>query len=114
MLICTIVTLPPYSFLCALPPTLRNSWAETYTRLSHPGSILITLQFPLNDDRTDGPPYALTKGLYTELLGEEWDEVWGRDVKEEESRGSMERLGAAAPEPFREGRERVAVWRRKG
>lgn len=103
-----------------MPPVLRESWAETYTRLSKPGSILITLQFPLDDPGTSGPPYSLSRQIYTDLLGEKWEEVYGRNVKEEESRaasgpeGREQVKGAGDVNAFREGRERVAVWRRRG
>jgi len=90
-----------------LPPSLRTSWAETYTRLSLPHSFLITLQFPLDDERTDGPPYSLSRSIYQDLLGADWEEVWGRDATEDESVG-----GSGGP-VFRKGRERLAVWKKR-
>jgi hypothetical protein len=95
------------SFLCALPPSLRASWAATYARLSLPGSLLITLQFPLDDVRTNGPPYSLSRSLYRDLLDPEWEEIWSRDAEEDES------VGPFAGSAFRKGRERVAVWKRR-
>ena len=102
--------------MCALPPTLRNSWASTYARLSHPGSTLITLQFPLNDEGETGPPYSLSEKLYEELLGEHWEYVWGREVREDESRAMAGPEGQGVGvdvNRFRKGRERVAIWKRK-
>ena len=107
-----------YTFLCALPPTLRSSWASTYARLARPGSILITLQFPLNDpDLTKGPPFSLSEELYVDLLQNEWEYVWGRGVDEEQSRASNgpegRSQGGVDVNSFRKGRERIAIWKRK-
>lgn len=100
-----------HSFLCALPPTLRQQWATTYTRLSTvtpSPTLLITLQFPLDDDKESGPPYSVGRKddpnkLYQELLGEQWELVYDTAVSKDETR----------EEEYHEGRERLAVWRRK-
>jgi hypothetical protein len=96
------------SFLCALPPILRQDWAAAYTRLSSPSALLITLQFPLDGDRDGGPPYSVSEQLYQELLGDAWERVWGRQVAEDERRQQT-----GSQEPERIGRERIAIWRRK-
>ena len=61
-----------YTFLCALPPSLRQNWAETYARILKPNGALITVVFPLKfqGDRPAGagPPYELTEQLVADLL----------------------------------------------
>jgi hypothetical protein len=103
-----LLTLSIDRFLCALPPQLRTPWAQAYTRLAAPSALLITLQYPIDPDRTWGPPYAVSPELYAVLLGEAWEEVWARDVVREERR---KRYGSDAAEP--EGRERIAIFRRR-
>ncbi|KAJ9121741.1 hypothetical protein QFC22_002362 [Naganishia vaughanmartiniae] len=95
-----------YTFLCALPPSLRPEWAETMTRLAAPTGMLITLQFPLDGpEREGGPPYSLWDELYHDLLDKDWEMVFQRDVKKEESRFNSDR--------FKQGREKIAVWKRR-
>ncbi|CAJ0752235.1 22774_t:CDS:2 [Entrophospora sp. SA101] len=59
-----------YTFLCALPPTLRESWASKMAELISPGGVLIALIFPIwsASDHEGGPPYALNLEIYQELL----------------------------------------------
>ena len=60
-----------YTFLCALPPELRPSWAAMIDRLLHPTrGELAALIFPVvpDADPTDGPPYPMTPELVTELV----------------------------------------------
>lgn len=60
-----------YTFLCALPPELRATWAEMMDRLLHPTQgQLAALIFPVNPDAdpTQGPPYPMTPDLVTELV----------------------------------------------
>lgn len=96
-----------YTFLCAIPPTLRQSWAETYTRLLKPGAILISLVYPIHGDRATGPPYSLSPKLVRDLLGAQtnkpdetsaWKEL--ADIEPKDSK------------PNRIRAERVMVWRR--
>jgi len=65
------------TFLCAIPTTMRESWAESWSDLLQPGGELVTLVFPLaregSPDPADGnvghgPPYALSMKLVTQLL----------------------------------------------
>ncbi|CAG8783435.1 3251_t:CDS:2, partial [Acaulospora colombiana] len=49
-----------YTFLCALPPTLRQEWSKRMSEIISAGGILIALMFPISD-HTDGPPYALSE-----------------------------------------------------
>ncbi|KAL7419971.1 hypothetical protein Q5752_004934 [Cryptotrichosporon argae] len=89
------------TFLCALPPPLRPRWAAQLARLAAPDATLITLQFPL-DGPPGGPPFALSVREYAALLGAEWDEVWAREVRDEERRHGPVKAG-----------ERIAVWKRR-
>lgn len=102
------------SFLCALPPALRPQWAETYTRLSSPTSLLITLQSPLDGDRRGGPPYSVgsrdkPNEVYEQLLGSDWEMCYSRAIRAEEHR----KIGIDAGAQGDEGRERIAIWKRK-
>jgi hypothetical protein len=71
--------------------------------------MLITLQFPMDDARQGGPPYALSSGIYHELLDDHWEQVYEREVTREESRAGPEEA-----DDYRPGRERIALWRRLG
>ena len=57
-----------YTFLCAIPPSLRPKWAARYAELIRPGGVLIALQFPLDGDRAGGPPFSLSPQIYDDLL----------------------------------------------
>ncbi|SJX60042.1 uncharacterized protein SRS1_06413 [Sporisorium reilianum f. sp. reilianum] len=94
-----------YTFLCAIPPSLRSSWAETYTRLLAKDGILIALVFPIHGDRPGGPPFSISPQLVRELLGPRkntdgsaaWKELAELKPKGKETRPDI---------------ERVMVWRR--
>ncbi|ORZ29359.1 S-adenosyl-L-methionine-dependent methyltransferase [Catenaria anguillulae PL171] len=91
-----------YTFLCALPHTMRDDWARRVTELVKPGGTLITLMYPLDDTRPvdDGPPFPQSVARYRELLAGKfgWIEVEMSDCESF---------------PARAGREKVAVWRKK-
>ncbi len=64
-----------YTFLCALPPSLRGEWAKQMAALLRPGGELFCLQFPLGAygdthkvSLQNGPPFILSKQLYHDLL----------------------------------------------
>ena len=59
-----------YTFLCALPPSLRPAWSKRMSQLLSPlGGILICLEFPLKKPPSSGgPPHGLTRELYEQLL----------------------------------------------
>lgn len=100
------------SFLCALPPKLRPQWAETYTRLSSPTTLLITLQWPLDGDRRGGPPYSVgsrdnPNEIYQQLLGHDWEMCYSRAIRDEENREIGYDTSAE------KGRERIAIWKRR-
>ncbi|TGZ78376.1 S-adenosyl-L-methionine-dependent methyltransferase [Ascodesmis nigricans] len=90
-----------YTFLCAMPPTLRPSWAVRMSEIVKPGGHLICLEFPLfKDPATGGPPFGLNEGVYVELLGEKFERV----VRFKPER--THKIG--------EGSDHVSVWKRKG
>ena len=94
-----------YTFLCAIPPSLRSSWAETYTRLLAKDAVLISLVFPIHGDRPGGPPFSLSPELVRELLGSQ---------KNADGSASWQELALLKPkgEETRPDVERVMVWRR--
>lgn len=57
-----------YTFLCALPPELRQKWAQAWARLIKPGGELVTMIFPVDETLEGGPPYAVKPYLYKDLL----------------------------------------------
>ncbi|GAC73216.1 hypothetical protein PANT_9d00001 [Moesziomyces antarcticus T-34] len=89
-----------YTFLCAIPPSLRTAWAETYTRLLAKDAILISLVFPIHGDRPGGPPFSLSPDLVRELLGSQttaqgnpaWQELAELKPKGPETRPDVERI----------------------
>ncbi len=89
-----------YTFLCAIPPSLRTAWAETYTRLLAKDAILISLVYPIQGDRPGGPPFSLSPDLVRELLGSQtnaqgspaWQELAELKPKGPETRPDVERI----------------------
>ncbi|KEF51061.1 uncharacterized protein A1O9_12877 [Exophiala aquamarina CBS 119918] len=64
-----------YTFLCAIPPTMRQAWARQMQELLSPTGILICLEFPLYKDLdVVGPPWGL-KGVYWNLLAKGGDGI---------------------------------------
>jgi len=58
-----------YTFLCALPPSTRPSWAAQMVRLLSPNGRLICLEFPsYKDPKTGGPPFGVREAVYVEHL----------------------------------------------
>jgi SAM-dependent methyltransferase len=91
-----------YTFFCALDPSQRNAWSERMKQLLKPSAILATLLFPFEDPLSDreGPPWPINAGMVRNLLEEAFEPI---EVSE-----------AHATHPGREGRERLALWRRMG
>jgi hypothetical protein len=55
--------------LCALHPSMRPSWAESWRRLLKPGATLVCMVYPVDPSRpNEGPPWPLTPEVYTGLL----------------------------------------------
>ncbi|PVV04538.1 hypothetical protein BB560_000960 [Smittium megazygosporum] len=76
-----------YTFLCALEPSLRESWALQYSKLIKQGGFLITLMFPLKYNNVGPPPYVLSEELYHTLLDPHFELVHiNRNPKKSPSR----------------------------
>lgn len=92
-----------YTFFCAIPPSLRVSWACQMKKLIKPGGHLLTLMFPLGESRDIGPPFGVSLEEYQSLLCDE--------------PGGFERMGepwvSSKSHPNRQGREKGALWRRQ-
>ena len=90
-----------YTFFCALDPAQRNAWAEVMVRLLKPDALLATLLFPFEDpiSNPEGPPWPINTELVRGFLGTRFDEVAVKSVERSH--------------PGREGRERLALWRRR-
>ncbi|GMK58757.1 hypothetical protein CspeluHIS016_0601990 [Cutaneotrichosporon spelunceum] len=94
-----------YTFLCALPPTLRPAWGQRMTELSKhaPTTRLITLQFPLQGNPLPfGPPFSLEESEYRDILGDAWEAIYDEPVP-----ANLKRQNAPP------GNERLVVWKRK-
>jgi SAM-dependent methyltransferase len=90
-----------YTFFCALDPDQRGAWSEAMKRLVNPSGMLATLLFPYEDPISDrqGPPWPINTDLVRSYLDEAFEELEAADV---------ERTHAG-----REGKERLALWRRR-
>ncbi|KAJ3334157.1 hypothetical protein HDU76_008619 [Blyttiomyces sp. JEL0837] len=73
------------TFLCALNPILRPSWGKKMAELVIPGGYLIALMFPLRPADNEGPPFALSVEVYHELLDANFEEVFIRDILQDEN-----------------------------
>lgn len=90
-----------YTFFCALDPQQRRAWAGTMARLVRPSGLLATLLFPFEDPLSgrEGPPWPINTDLVRGLIEVSFEEM---EVTEMEQ-----------THPGREGRERLALWRRR-
>jgi hypothetical protein len=63
-----------YTFLCALSPQMRESWAQKYAQLISHGGEIFTLIFPLHSpsdmsiSTEGGPPFVISFEMVKELL----------------------------------------------
>jgi SAM-dependent methyltransferase len=91
-----------YTFFCALDPDQRGTWASVMKRLVKTEGLLATLLFPFEDPITDreGPPWPINTDLVRGFIEEAFRELEARPVEESH--------------PGREGRERLALWQRRG
>jgi SAM-dependent methyltransferase len=89
-----------YTFFCALDPEQRPDWSEKMKRLVKPAGLLATLLFPFEDpiSRREGPPWPINTGLVRSLIEDSFEELEVREMEK--------------THPGREGRERLALWRR--
>ncbi|CUS15357.1 unnamed protein product [Tuber aestivum] len=93
-----------YTFLCALHPTLRLSWAARMAELLAPQrGLLVCLEFPLYKPiEAGGPPWGLKNEVYDELLGGQM--------------GAFQKVLHYKPDrthEIGEGSDWISVWRRK-
>lgn len=91
-----------YTFFCALDPEQREPWARVMSRLVKPGGLLATLLFPYADPISpdaSGPPWPVNTDLVRGLVEDEFE--------------LLEVTEAEHTHPGREGKERLALWRRK-
>ena len=95
-----------HTFLCALPPVDRSAWAERMSELVCAGGMLVTQMWPLHPDSsvldlTVGPPFSLSKAVYSGLL------LPVGFVLE-----SLDDIAECDMIPGRKGVEAIGVWRR--
>ncbi len=88
-----------YTFLCAIPPHWRADWSSQMAALIVPGGVLVTLIFPIVPGMEGGPPFEMSVELVSSLLLDNFELI------------SMEKPHAS--HPGREGKEMIALWRRK-
>lgn len=110
-----------YTFLCALPPEMRPSWAKRMSELLASDGHLICLEWPLGKPPTDGgPPHGLTSNLYTQLFrnpGQDVDYDSAGVVSQSQSTqqgDSLTRIAHFMPSRTHEagkGKDYVGIWR---
>lgn len=90
-----------YTFFCALDPPQRAEWATVMTRLLKSNGLLATLLFPHADSIPDtaGPPWPINTDLVRGFLGGSFE--------------LLEETEVDRTHPGREGKERLALWRRR-
>lgn len=95
-----------YTFLCAIDPELRTSWAKRMSELIAPDGELVTLLFPVDiEDATPstkadpGPPYR----LHPEVAGDLLEPYFERISLTQPTHSHADRVG----------KEWVARWRPK-
>ncbi|KAI9711352.1 MAG: hypothetical protein M1812_007201 [Candelaria pacifica] len=115
-----------YTFLCALPPSMRPAWALRTAQLLALSlhSNLICLEFPTyKAPSTGGPPFGLSPSVYTEHLSHPGKEIpYDEDgnVREDAPggtrEGGLERVAHWQPERTHEigkGTDWVSIWRHR-
>jgi SAM-dependent methyltransferase len=85
------------TFLCALKPAQRSGYARQMARLLRPGGLLFGYFY--YDDKTGGPPFAITPAELEALLAPDFERIEARPVDD-----SL---------PIFAGKERWEVWRRR-
>ncbi|KFZ18339.1 hypothetical protein V502_04135 [Pseudogymnoascus sp. VKM F-4520 (FW-2644)] len=90
-----------YTFLSALPPTLRAPWSRRYSQLLAPTGRLICLEFPTYKPiNSGGPPWALPPTVYMAHLPRP-----GKTLEYDDQGGIVE---AKLGEPLSDGLVRIA------
>jgi hypothetical protein len=80
---------------------MRKKWAEAWHRHLKPGGTLITLQFPLEPNGREGPPWPVQKEAYEDVLLPLGFECTSYEIVGKEDAVRDDRVG----------REAIAVWR---
>lgn len=90
-----------YTFFCALDPERRGDWGAAMNRLVKPDGLLATLLFPFEDPISErqGPPWPINTAMVRRFIEDAFDELEVTNVEQSHS--------------GREGRERLALWRRR-
>ncbi len=90
-----------YTFFCALDPGQRTSWSQAMKRLVNPGGVLATLLFPFEDpiSGTQGPPWPINTDMVRGYVEDGFEKLETAEVDR--------------THPGREGKERLALWRRR-
>ncbi|MEQ9077707.1 MAG: methyltransferase domain-containing protein [Sandaracinaceae bacterium] len=90
-----------YTFLCAIHPGERETWAAKMDALVAPEGELVTLIFPAVDapPRGEGPPFPLKPEHVRALLEPRWEPIRLEPV--------------TRSHPGREGMEHIGRWRRR-
>ena len=76
---------------------MRNDWSKQMSNLLKPGGILIALIFPIDGERTDGPPFSMSPDLHQQLLSQNF---------------KLEYLEKPKIEVENKDRKMMGVWRR--
>lgn len=89
-----------YTFFCALDPDRRGPWGKKMAELVAAGGTLATLLFPYENpvSSREGPPWPINEELVRRVV-EPAFALQGVEAVE-------------ASHPGREGKERLAIWRR--
>jgi len=87
-----------YTFLCAIPPELREAWVNKMKELLHDDGELVTLIFPVREDDGEGPPFAMSPDLVRDLVTPDFEQVYLEPV--------------TCSHPARMGKEWLARWKK--
>jgi hypothetical protein len=49
-----------FRFFVAIPPNTRPAWGSQMCKLVKPGGYLITLVFPIDEPKLEGPPFMVS------------------------------------------------------
>ncbi|TVY49583.1 putative thiol methyltransferase [Lachnellula occidentalis] len=86
-----------YTFLSALPPSMRPAWSKRMTELLAPKGRLVCLEWPTDKPSSEGgPPWSLPSKVYKCHLqhpGEELPYDKDSDLKEADIRGQSNSIG---------------------
>ncbi|KAI9769237.1 MAG: hypothetical protein M1840_004366 [Geoglossum simile] len=114
-----------YTFLSALPPSIRPAWSRRYSQLlsSSTSSCLICIEYPTyKDPTTRGPPFGLPPKVYLGHLSHPGEELPYDDdghlledqIADVGSKGALKRIEHWQPERTHKsgkGTDWVSVWR---